>query len=129
MKKWIKPDSLTIFGGVLIAAANKYFGFEIDPANILAAVVLLVGYIKSHELVSVVRDANGLPSKIKINSRKTIFTAVAFACVVADALLKLNLPMDLLLTVAAAVTGYNYLESTKDAKAAEAEGTEAKQSH
>lgn len=129
MKKWLKPDSLTVIGGVLAVAVSRYFGFEIDPANILAAVVLLIGFIKAHELVTVVRDANGLPSGFRLNSRKTIFTLVAFAGVVADTAFKFNLPMELILTVAAAVTGYNYLEATKDAKLAEAEGAEARQTY
>ncbi|GIO13527.1 hypothetical protein J19TS2_30820 [Cohnella xylanilytica] len=129
MKKWFRADSLTVIGGVLAAAVSKYFGFDIDPANILGAVVLLIGYFKAHELVTVVRDANGLPSGFRINSRKTIFTAVAFAFVVADVAFGWNLSMETILAVVAGVTGYNYLESNKDAKAAEAEGADARQSH
>jgi hypothetical protein len=126
MKKWIKPDSLTAFGAVIIAAVNRYFGFEIDPANLIAAAVLLIGYFKSQELVTVVRDANGLPSGFRLNSRKLIFTAVAFLCVVLDELFKLGLSTEILLAVAAGVTGANYLEANKDVKQAEAEGADAR---
>jgi len=127
MKKWFKPDALTVFGGILAASVNRYFGFDIDPANILAVAVLLLGFFKAHELVTVVRDANGLPSSFRINSRKTIFTAIAFALVVADQAFKLNLSMELILAATAAVTGYNYIEATKDVKSAEAEGEDARQ--
>jgi hypothetical protein len=127
MKKWIRPDTLTIFAGVLVAAANQYFGIQIDPANILGAAVLLLGYFKSHELITVVRDANGLPSSFRINSRKFIFTAVAFSIVVVNVAMKWDLPQDVILAIAGAVTGYNYLEAQKDAKTAEAEGADARQ--
>jgi hypothetical protein len=129
MKKWIKPDSLTVIGGVIAAAVSKYFGFEIDPANILGAVVLLVGYIKAHELVTVTRDANGLPSGFRVNSRKTIFTAVGFAVMVANVAFGWNLSLELILTLSAGITGYNYFEATKDVKAAEAEAADAKQTY
>lgn len=127
MKKWIKPDSLTAYGAVIIVAINRYFGFEIDPANIIGAAVLLIGYFKSQELVTVVRDANGLPSGFRLNSRKLIFTMVAFLFVVVDELFKLGLPTDIIMIVAAAVTGANYLEAKKDVKQAEAEGADARQ--
>jgi hypothetical protein len=129
LKKWIRPDSLTVIGGVIAAAVSKYFGIDIDPANILGAVVLLVGYIKSHELVTVTRDANGLPSGFRVNSRKTIFTAVGFAVMVANVAFGWNLSLELILTLSAGITGYNYLEATKDVKAAEAEAADAKQTY
>lgn len=127
MKKWIKPDSITAIVGVLLAAVNRYFGFEIDPANILGAAVLLIGYFKANELVIVTRDAKGLPSGFRVNSRKTIFTSVGFLFVAADVALGWNLTMDTILTVVAAITGYNYLEANRDVKEAEAEGDEARQ--
>jgi len=129
MKKWIRPDSLTVIGGVRAAAVSRFFGFEIDPANILAWAFLLLGYIKAHALVVVVRYANGLPYGFRINSRKTIFTLVAFLFVVCDVAFDLQLPTEIILTVAAAVTGYNYMEAQKDAREAEAEAAEARQSH
>ena len=129
MKKWFRPDSLTAFGAVIIAAVNRYFGFEIDPANLIAAAVLLIGYFKAQELVTVVRDANGLPSGFRLNSRKLIFTMVAFLCVVLDELFKLGLSTEILLAVAAGVTGVNYLEANKDVKQAEAEAEEARQTY
>ena len=127
IKKWIKPDSLTVIAGAIVAAFSRYFGIEIDPSNILAAVILLLGYFKAHEYVTVVRDANGLPTGFRVNSRKLIFTGVAFLLIVADEVLKLNLGNELIFTITAAVTGYNYAEGQRDAKAAEAEGEEAKQ--
>ncbi|QHT60676.1 hypothetical protein GXP70_12480 [Paenibacillus lycopersici] len=129
MKKWLKADSLTVIGGALAAAVSRYFGVEIDPANILAAAILLLGYFKAHEYVTVVRGANGLPTGFSVNSRKFIFTAIAFGLIVADELLKLNLSNELIITITAAVTGYNYTEGTKDAKQAEQEGADARQTH
>jgi hypothetical protein len=129
MKKWIKPDALTVIGGALAAAATRFFGIEIDPANILAAAILLLGYFKAHEYVTVVRDANGLPTSFRMNSRKFIFTAVAFGLIVADELLKLNMGNELILSITTVVTGYNFAEGRKDAKAAEAEGEEARQTY
>lgn len=129
MKKWFKPDSLTAYGAVILIAVQRYFGFEIDPANLIAAAVLIVGYFKSQEIVIVVRDANGLPSGFRLNSRKLIFTLVAFLFVVFDEIFKFGLPTEILLTIAAAVTGANYLEANKDVKQAEAEGADARQTY
>lgn len=128
MKKWIRPDALTVLGGILATATTRYFGIEIDPANILAAAILLLGYFKAHEYVTVVRDANGLPTSFRMNSRKFIFTLVAFILIAADIALKLNLGTELIFTITAGVTGYNYAEGKKDAKTAEAEGADARQS-
>ncbi|CAI6073914.1 hypothetical protein COHCIP112018_02405 [Cohnella sp. JJ-181] len=129
MKKWFRPDVLTIIGGVLVTAANRLFDLELDPTNIIAAAVLLLGYFKAHEYVTVVRDANGLPTGYKLNSRKLIFTAVAFAIIVVDTIYKLGLSMEIVLTLAGVATGYNYLEAKKDVKTAEAEGADARQAH
>lgn len=129
MKKWIKPDSITAIIGVLLVAVNRYFGFEIDPANILGAAVLLIGYFKANELVTVTRDANGLPSGFRFNSRKTIFTAVGFLFVIADTALGWDMTMETILPVVAAITGYNYLEANRDAKEAEAEGESGRQTY
>lgn len=129
LKKWIKPDTITIIVGVLVTAANKYFGLEIDPANIFGAMVLLVGYFKAHEIVTVTRDANGLPTGFRFNSRKTIFTLVGFAFMVANVAFGWGLSLDAILPMVAGITGYNYLEANKDVKAAEAEGADARQTH
>jgi hypothetical protein len=114
---------------IILVAVKRYFGFEIDPANIIGAAVLLIGYFKANELVTVVRDANGLPSGFRLNSRKFIFTIVAFVFVVIDAAFGLNLSMETIMAIVAAVTGYNYLEANKDAKTAEAEGADARQTY
>ncbi|AZN43352.1 hypothetical protein [Paenibacillus albus] len=129
MKKWIKPDSLTVIGGALAAATTRYFGVEIDPANILAAAILLLGYFKANEYVTVVRGGNGLPTGFNVNSRKLIFTLIAFGLIVADEMLKLKLGNELIFTITAAVTGFNYAESKKDAKQAEQESMDARQMH
>lgn len=123
MKKWLKPDTLTIFAGIITAAITRYFNVEIDPTNIIAAALILFSYFKAHEYVTIVRDANGLPSGFKINSRKFIFTAVAFAIVVADELMtSIEIPIDVILLMAGSITGFNFVEAKKDAKQAEVEG-------
>ncbi|MGK9250824.1 hypothetical protein [Paenibacillus humicus] len=128
MKKWFKADSLTVLGAAAAAAATRFFGVEIDVTNIAAAAIILLGYFKAHEYVTVVRGANGLPVGFKANSRKFIFTIVAFGLIAADELFKLGLGNELIFTLTAAVTGYNLVEGKKDAKQAEQEGTDASQS-
>lgn len=129
MKKWLRPDALSVIGGVLAAALARFLGVDIDPANLVAIVVLLLGYFKANEFVTIVRDANGLPVSFRANSRKFIFTAVAFALIAADIALQLNLGNELIFAVTAAVTGYNYAEARKDAKEAEHEAEESRQTY
>jgi hypothetical protein len=129
MKKWIKPDTIAIIGGILAAALARMLGVEIEPTNFVAAVVVLAGYFKAHEFITIVRDANGLPVSFRVNSRKFIFTSVAFALIVADIVLELNLGNELIFAITAAVTGYNFVEARKDAAEAEHEADEARQIH
>jgi len=129
MKKWIKPDTLAIIGGILAAALARLLDVEIEPANFVAAVVVLAGYFKAHEFITIVRDANGLPVSFRVNSRKFIFTAVAFGLIVADIALGLNLGNELIFAITAAVTGYNFVEARKDVAEAEHEADEARQLH
>lgn len=129
MKKWLRADSLTVIGAAAAAAATRLLGVEIDLTNLAAAALVLLGYFKAHEYVTVVRGANGLPIGFKANSRKLIFTLVAFGLIVADELFKLQLGNELIFTLTAAVTGYNLVEGKKDAKEAEQEGAEARQTY
>lgn len=129
MKKWFRPDVLTIIAGALVTGANQLLGLDIDPTNIVAAAVLLLGYFKAHEYVTVVRDANGLPTGYKLNSRKLIFTAIAFAFVVLDAIYKLGASIESIVALTTIITGYNWTEAKKDVKTAEAEGADARQAH
>lgn len=122
MSKWFKADSLTVIIGVLTAAITRYLNIDIDPANIIAGTILLLGYFKANEFVTIVRDANGLPTNFRLNSRKFIFTFVAFLIVVVDEVFaQISIPMEFILAIAGTVTGYNYAEAKKDAKQAEKE--------
>lgn len=129
MKKWLRPDAITVIGGVFAAAAAQLTEANVSPANILAAVILLLGYFKAQEFVTVVRDANGLPNDFRVNSRKLIFTVVAFGLIMADIGFQLNMGNELIFSLTAAVTGYNYAEGKKDAKEAEQEAEEGRQFH
>jgi hypothetical protein len=129
MKKWFRPDAISVIGGVAAVALARFLGTEIDPANIVAIIIILLGYFKADEYVTIVRDANGLPMSFRVNSRKFIFTAVAFGLILADIALNLNLSNELIFTITAAVTGYNFAEGKKDAKEAEHEVEEARQTH
>ncbi|QJC52892.1 hypothetical protein HGI30_15840 [Paenibacillus albicereus] len=129
MKKWLRPDSLTVIGAAAAAAATRLLGVEIDLTNLAAATLVLLGYLKANEYVTVVRGANGLPIGFKANSRKLVFTLTAFGLIVADELFKLQLGNELIFTLTAAVTGYNLVEGKKDAKEAEQEGAEARQTY
>ncbi|OXM17312.1 hypothetical protein [Paenibacillus herberti] len=127
IKKWFRADSLTVIGAAAAAGATRLFGVEIDLTNLAAATLVLLGYFKANEYVTVVRGANGLPIGFKANSRKFIFTLVAFGLIIADELFKLQLGNELIFTLTAAVTGYNLVEGKKDAKEAEQEASDARQ--
>lgn len=119
--KWLKPDKLTIILGVLITAANEYFGWTLDTANVGAFFFMLFTFFKQQEIIKIVRYANGLPVAFKINSTKLVFTVLGVLIVALDQVKGMGLGLPEIITIAGFVSGYNIKEGNEDVKKSEAE--------
>jgi hypothetical protein len=129
MNKWIKPDKLTVMGGVIVTAANEYFGWSLDPANLAGFFFILFTYFKQHEILKVVRYSYGLPVKFKVNSTKLVFTVVGLIVTVMDMVYVMGIGQETILMVATFISGYNAYEGNEDVKKSEQEGRDAERAH
>lgn len=112
--KWLKPDKIAISMGVIIAAANEYFGWALDTENVAAFFFMLFVFFKQHEIVTITRHAHGLPSQIKVNSTKLVYTLIGLALTAADTFYSIGLGPETVLLIAASISGYNAYEGKAD---------------
>lgn len=118
MNKLKKPDTITMIVGFIALVLNRLFELDLDPTNIGGSFIMLLSFIKSYELIYVARNAQGLPTTIKWNSRKLIFTIGAILIMAADQWFQLGMTKEMVFTIIATITGYNLYEGKKDAEEA-----------
>lgn len=121
MNKWIKPDKIMIILGTLITAANEYFGWTLDTANVGAFFFMLFTYFKQNEIIKVVRHSHGLPVHFKLNSTKFVFTVAGLLLMVADQAWNIGMGIEGVIAIAVFISGYNAYEGNEDLKKVEHE--------
>jgi hypothetical protein len=121
MKKWIRPDKLTIIFGSLATAANEFLGTGIESGNIAAFFVILFTYLKSNEIINITRYSHGLPVEFRVNSSKLWFTLIGLGLTFYKTYSGEVLSQESIYSIAAMISGYNVYEGNKDVQEAQKE--------